>query len=213
MARYGMVVDLTKCIGCYGCMIACKQEHGIPPGIYWSRVLIKEDGTYPAVRKTIVPILCNHCEDAPCVEVCPSGASIRREDGIVTIDYDKCVGCRYCMMACPYGSRYFYDAVREYFPGQGLTGYERYVFERLQTGVVMKCNFCQDRIDEGVEKGMKPGIDRDATPACVFNCMAKARYFGDLDDPASEVSQLIKEKHGSRIHPEYGTEPSVYYIR
>lgn len=213
MTRYGMVIDLQRCIGCYGCMIACKAEHFLPPGIFWSRVLIKEYGKYPSVVKTVVPVLCNHCQDAACVNVCPTGATTKREDGIVTVDYNKCIGCRYCMMACPYGSRSFYDSQKEYFPGQGLTPYEQLGYKQYQTGVVMKCTFCQERIDAGIKKGLKPGVDREATPACVTNCMAKARYFGDLDDPDSEVSRLIREKHGHQLHVEFGTDPSVYYLR
>ncbi len=213
MPRYGMVIDLQRCIGCYGCMISCKAEHFLPPGIFWARVLMREEGKYPSVRKIMLPVLCNHCKEAACVKVCPTGATTRRDDGIVTVDYNKCVGCRYCMMACPYGSRSFYDSVKEYFPGQGLTPYEEHGYRQYQTGVVMKCTFCQERIDAGTKKGLKPGVDREATPACVTNCMAKARYFGDLDDPDSEVSRLIREKRGYPLHPEFGTEPSVYYLR
>jgi molybdopterin-containing oxidoreductase family iron-sulfur binding subunit len=196
-------------------MVACKQEHFLPPGIFWNRVVIGETGKYPAVTKQMYPVLCNHCQEAPCVNVCPSGASTRREDGIVEIDYDKCVGCRYCVIACPYQNRTFYaDGKREYWPGQGLTELELIGRELypLQPGTVLKCNFCAERVDEGLEKGLKPGLDREATPACVITCPVTARYFGDLDDPSSEVSRLIKQKNGFQLHPEYGTDPSVYYI-
>lgn len=215
MARWGMVISLLKCVGCYSCMIACKQEHFLPPGVFWNRLVISETGKYPVVTKQMYPVLCNHCKEAACVKVCPSGATTKREDGMVVIDYDKCVGCRYCVIACPYQQRTFYaDGKKEYFPGQGLTeleviGKELYP---LQTGTVVKCNFCVERVDEGLKKGLKPGVDREATPACVNACPVKARYFGDLDDPDSEVSVLIKEKRGSQLHPEFGTEPSVYYI-
>jgi len=215
MARWGMLINLNKCIGCYACMLACKQEHFLPPDIFWCRVLIGEVGRYPAVLKLIYPVLCNHCEEAACVDVCPTGASIRREDGTVTIDYDKCVGCRYCIMACPYQQRSFFSNDRkEHFPDQGLTeleviGRQLYPF---QEGTVVKCNFCVERIDAGLERGLKPGTDREATPACVIACPAKARYFGDLDDPTCEVSRLIGEKKAFQLHPEFGTNPSVYYI-
>lgn len=213
MTRYGMVINLTKCIGCQGCVIKCKVEHFLPPGVFWARVLMKEYGKYPTVERRIVPILCNHCKEPACLKVCPSGATTKREDGIVDIDYDKCIGCRYCMMACPYGSRYFYDSPRQYFPGQGLTPWEEAGSKQLQTGIVMKCTFCKERVEPGVEKGLVPGVDREATPACVVNCMCKARYFGDLDDPNSEVSRLIRERGGTQLRPELGQEPSVYYIR
>jgi Fe-S-cluster-containing dehydrogenase component len=215
MARWGMAIDLNKCIGCYACMLACKQEHFLPAGVFWSRVLLGEMGKYPAIRKLIYPVLCNHCEDAACVDACPTGASRKSEDGIVIIDADECVGCRYCLVACPYQQRtYLEHRNREYFPGQGLTelevlGKELYP---LQDGTVTKCNFCAERVHEGLKKGLRPGIDREATPACVIACPAKARYFGDLEDPESGVSLVIKEKKGFQLHPEFGTNPSVYYI-
>ncbi len=215
MARWGMVIDLKRCVGCYACMIACKQEHFLPPDIVWCRLVIGETGKYPAVTKQMYPVLCNHCEEAACVKACPSGATTRREDGIVIVDYDKCVGCRYCLIACPYQQRTYYaDGKKEYFPGQGLTELEiigRELYP-LQTGTVVKCNFCAERLDEGVKNGLEPGEDREATPACVNVCPAKARTFGDLDDPNSEVSKLIRDRKGFQLHPEYGTEPSVYYI-
>lgn len=215
MPRWGMVIDLQKCIGCYSCLIACKQEHFLPPDIFWNRLLISETGKYPTVTKQMYPVLCNHCKEASCVKACPSGASTRREDGIVVIDYDKCVGCRYCVIACPYQNRTFYaDGKKEYFPGQGLTELEAIgkKLYPLQVKTVVKCNFCVERIDQGIRQRLKPGVDREATPACVINCPVKARYFGDLDDPESEVSVLIKEKKGFQPHPEFGTDPSVYYI-
>lgn len=215
MVRWGMVIDLQKCISCYACVVACKQEHFLPPGVFWNRLVVSETGKYPTVTKIAYPVLCNHCEDAICVKVCPTGATVKREDGIVSIDYDTCVGCRYCVVACPYQQRTYYaDDQEEYFPGQGLTeleiiGKELYP---LQKGTVIKCNFCLERIDEGLKQGLEPGVDRQASPACVITCPAKARYFGDLNDPNSEVSRLIKEKKASQFHPEFGTNPSVYYI-
>ena len=102
MIRWGMVIDLQRCIGCYSCQISCKMEHFLPPNIFWNRVLIGEKGKYPSVTKIIMPTICNHCTDAACVEVCPTGATQIRDDGIVHIDYDQCVGCRSCLIACPY---------------------------------------------------------------------------------------------------------------
>jgi phenylacetyl-CoA:acceptor oxidoreductase subunit 1 len=212
---WGMVIDLQRCIGCYSCTISCKQEHFLPPGMFWNRVVIGETGNYPTVSKQMYPVGCNHCKEPACVKVCPTRASTRRDDGVVIIDADKCVGCRYCVVACPYQQRTFYaDGKKEYFPGQGLTEYELIGKELypLQAGTVVKCNFCAERIEKGIEKGLEPGRDREATPACVIACPTKARYFGDLDDPNSEVSALIKKKKGFQLHPEYGTDPSIYYI-
>ncbi len=213
--RYGMVIDLKKCVSCYACMIACKQEHFLPPGVFWNRLLVTETGEYPRVRKVTYPVLCNHCKEAVCVDVCPTGASARRLDGIVTIDAKTCVGCQYCVLACPYQQRTYYgDDRKEYFPGQGKTEMEvigQKIYP-LEPGTVVKCNFCKERVDGGVERGLKPGKDREATPACVITCMVKARHFGDLDDPESNVSILVRERNGRPLRPELGTEPSVYYV-
>jgi Fe-S-cluster-containing dehydrogenase component len=198
--RYGMVIDLKRCIGCYGCQIICKSENATPPGVLWGRVVKRETGTYPNVRRTSMPLLCMHCKEPECEKACPSGATQKREDGIVYVDKDKCVGCRYCMMACPYNARYFMGKERSYF-AEGPTPFEEVGYQRHVIGTVSKCDFCRDRVDNGLE------------PACVANCMCKARVFGDLDDPYSEVSRLIREKGGRQLLPELGTEPSVYYLQ
>jgi len=197
--RWGMVIDLKRCIGCYGCQLACKAENGTPPGVYFARVLKREEGTYPMASAITLPVLCNHCDEAPCVDVCPTGASFKWEDGIVDIDHDLCVGCRSCMVACPYTNRYFNDQDPSYFP-QGPTPYDSARTAQYQQNVVMKCNFCRDRVRAG------------GVPACVANCPTIARIFGDLDDPNSEVSRLIKERGGFTLHPELGSGPNVYYL-
>jgi phenylacetyl-CoA:acceptor oxidoreductase subunit 1 len=178
-------------------------------------VLIGEKGKYPAVTKLIYSVRCNHCAEPKCVKVCPTGATQQREDGIVWVDETKCVGCRYCMVACPYQMRSMYeDGDSQYFPGQELTEHEKIgkVLYPHQPGVVQKCVFCKERIDSGLALGLKPGVDRDATPACVIICPTKAIHFGDLDDPNSEINRVIKEKHGHPFHPEFDTEPSISYI-
>jgi phenylacetyl-CoA:acceptor oxidoreductase 27-kDa subunit len=215
MTRWGMVIDTKKCVSCYGCMVACKQEHFIPPGIFWSRLIVTETGEYPKTVKNVYPVLCNHCREPICVDVCPTGASTKRADGIVAVDPDKCSGCGYCVVACPYQQRtLLIDDKKEYFPGQGLTELEiigRRLYPHVP-GTVSKCNFCMERIDSGIKKGLKPGIDREATPACVITCPVKARHFGDLEDPDSNVSQLISSRRGTPLHPERGNEPSVFYL-
>lgn len=214
MTRWGMVIDLKKCIGCYACVIACKQEHFLPPGMTWNKILISQTGEYPKITKHMYPVLCNHCKDPACIKVCPTGATKQREDGIIWIDQNKCIGCRHCIYACPYQARSYYSEEKEYFPGQGFTEWEKMgqILYPLRVGVVYKCNYCIERTDEGIKKSLKPGVDREATPACVIICPAKARYFGDLDDPESEVSKLICEKAAIQLHPAHGTDPSVYYI-
>ena len=199
--RYGMVIDLKRCIGCYSCTVACKAEHNTPPGVFWARVLEKEEGQYPSVRRTFLPVLCNHCQEAPCVDICPTGASQKREDGIVFIDDDVCIGCRACMMACPYQNRYYWGKPKDtiYFP-KVPNPYEVTAPQEFQRAVAQKCNFCLARLEKGLE------------PACVVTCLASARTFGDLDDPTSEVSQLIRKRRGFQLQSELGTEPSVYYI-
>lgn len=212
--RYGMVINLKKCVGCYGCIVKCKQEHFLPPGMTWGKLLVSETGTFPTVTKHTYPVLCNHCKEPACVEACPTGATQKREDGIVWVDQDKCIGCKHCVTACPYQARTFHSDRKEYFTGQGQTEYEQMAEKLypLKNDVVLKCDFCLPTIERGTARKLKPGQDRDATPACVNICPAKARFFGDLDDPSSEVSRMVKEEHALQLHPGFGTDPSVYYI-
>ena len=123
--RYGMVIDLRRCIGCNSCTIACKQQNGTPAGVFYSHVNIYETGKYPEAKLQAQPVLCNHCADAPCVDVCPTGATQKLENGIVTVDETKCIGCRYCMVVCPYNARtFYYSKPQGYYPDKGLTTFE-----------------------------------------------------------------------------------------
>jgi molybdopterin-containing oxidoreductase family iron-sulfur binding subunit len=196
-----MVIDLTRCVGCNSCTVACKQANATPPGVLFTRVFIEERGTYPNTHLEFLPVICNHCNDAPCVDVCPTGATQKLADGRVTIDQSKCLGCRSCMVACAYNARYFaYSDPEPNFPEMGYTPYEEARYADNRVGTVMKCDFCPDRVAE------------EGEPACVAACPCEARIFGDLDDPNSAVSRLIAESDAKQLHPELGTDPSVYYL-
>ena len=210
MARWGMLIDMFRCIGCHGCTYACKMENNTGMGVFWAHVYDYEMGKYPNVMRSFLPMLCMHCEDAPCEEVCPSGATYRRDDGLVAVDQDKCINCKACMMACPYSVR-FENPKNTYFNQNGYPKDEKGFSFRLP-GIVEKCTFCKDRIDKGKMRGLTPGVDWDASPACVNACPVNARTFGDLDDPNSELSKLISIQKAEVLYGELGTNPSVYYI-
>jgi len=210
VARWGMVIDLFRCIGCHACTYACKVENRTRKGVFWTLVYDYEVGKYPNVIRSFLPTLCMHCENAPCEQVCPSGATYRRNDGIVAVDPNKCIGCEACVVTCPYNAR-FKNPKDNYFSQDVYPKDERSVLG--QPGVVEKCNFCKDRIDWGMAHGLTPGMDWNANPACVNACPVNARTFGDLDDPNSEISsRLISNPSAEVMHRELGTRPSVYYI-
>lgn len=197
--RLGMVIDLKRCVGCNACTLACKQEHGTPEEIHFARVVTREVGTYPVSKRTFLPVLCNHCQDAPCAKVCPTGATYIRADGIVMVDNHKCIGCRACAVACPYMNRHF---LAEGMLGDGrvLTPFEVVKFAAFEEGTMAKCTFCAHRVDQGLE------------PACVITCPSGCRYFGDLDDSEGQLQRLIRERDGKPLLPEFSTKPSVYYL-
>lgn len=206
--RWAMVIDLDICRGCGDCTKACQAHNNVPPNIEWNRMITLNPESSDS---TEVPVPCMHCENAPCVDVCPVSATYHRPDGIVMMDYDRCIGCRYCQMACPYGARSFNW---ETFTGNNpaVPAYGAPQVERRPRGVPEKCSFCYQTIDRGLELGLTPGIDRDATPACVNACTFGARLFGDLNDPNSSVSKALKANSAIRLREGLGTEPRVYYL-
>jgi molybdopterin-containing oxidoreductase family iron-sulfur binding subunit len=209
--RWVMVIDLRKCIGCSACTIGCVAENKLPPGVVYRPVMEEEIGEYPNVTRRFLPRLCNQCDNPPCVPVCPVKATYKRPDGIVEIDYDQCIGCRYCLPACPYGARTA-DFGESYTSGTPeVQAYENQPnFEygkewsrehgKSPVGNARKCHFCLHRLNVGM------------LPACVTTCIGYATYFGDADDPDSLVSELIVKPNVMRLKEELGTKPRVYYL-
>jgi molybdopterin-containing oxidoreductase family iron-sulfur binding subunit len=213
--HWGMVIDLQKCVGCNACTVACKAENKTPPGVAYNVVIQEEIGRYPNVTRRFLPRPCLHCQKPPCVKVCPVNATYRRPDGIVAINYKACIGCRYCLAACPYGARTFdfgefytaektprlaeYDVVPSYDYGKEWTRQPERPW-RSPIGNARKCHFCLHRL----EKGM--------LPACITTCIGGARYFGDLNDPDGLVAEMAASPRRMRLKEELGTEPSVYHL-
>lgn len=194
--RYGMVIDLNRCIGCHACSIACKIENATPPGVFWSRVFQVEEGQYPDVKRSYIPRLCMQCEDPACIKVCSTKATYKDSQNLVRVDEQKCIGCKACILACPYGVRSFNEGGK-YFSIDVPWGETE---ECHQEGTVSKCTFCSHLIGKGGE------------PACVSACPTRARHWGDLSDPESGVAQLIESRFGFQFHPEFGLNPSVFYL-
>lgn len=206
--RWGMVIDLSKCIGCQYCVYACQAINDTTDELRWNIYVLDQTATGESFHMTRP---CLHCQNAPCADVCPVAATYQRGDGLVVMDYDRCIGCRYCMVACPYDVRRFNWEARSdenpYHPEWGSTE-----VERRARGVVEKCTFCIHRLDRGLEQGLVPGVDRAATPACVNICPVGARTFGDLNDPESAIAQIVADVPTFRLREELGTEPHVYYV-
>jgi molybdopterin-containing oxidoreductase family iron-sulfur binding subunit len=200
MARYGIVVDLKRCQGCGACEVNCTIANSTPKGVSWIKVYRTEVGKYPNVGEAYIPRQCMQCENAPCVAVCPSGATKQNANGIVTVDYDKCVGCRFCEAACPYGARTYMSKIEPYYADISNSPLDKTAGAVHKLGVEEKCNMCIGRVNTGQE------------PACVAGCPEQARYFGDLDDPKSQVAQFVAKGKAIPLAPETGTKTKVLYI-
>jgi Fe-S-cluster-containing dehydrogenase component len=219
--RWVMVIDLRKCVGCHACTVACIAENKLPPGVVYRPVMEEEIGTYPNVARRFVPRPCMQCENPPCVPVCPVNATYTNEEGIVEMNYERCIGCRYCLTACPYSARtsdFGFTYTQDNASADGFIlgsafadDYERAPnFEygkeyrregrNSPVGNARKCHFCQHRILNG------------QLPACVTTCIGRATLFGDANDPESLVAELIASPNVTRLREELGTEPRVYYL-
>ena len=199
-----MAINKTRCIGCQTCVFACKMQNGVPKDLRWNRVVTEgggvvddAQGEYPNLTRSYLPLACQHCENPACQRVCPTGATYKDELGRVEIDYDKCIGCRMCMAACPYNARSFNWDEPVHVPD---FAYGDANVEGRVRGVAEKCTLCKERTDQGEE------------PRCVQCSPMDARIFGDLDDPDSEVSKVIRARGGRVLLEEQGTRPQVYYF-
>jgi Fe-S-cluster-containing dehydrogenase component len=211
--RWGMVIDLRKCVGCHACTVSCVAENKLPPGVVYRPVLEEEIGSYPNVTRRFLPRPCMQCDNPPCVPVCPVNATWKRADGVIAIDYEQCIGCRYCLTACPYSARTFdagytytentpaqqaYELLPTYEYGEARTREAGH--EASPMGNARKCHFCVHRLEEGL------------LPACVSTCIGVANYFGDLNDPDSVVAQMSAKPNVITLKEELGTKPKVVYL-
>ncbi len=197
MTKYAMVIDLNTCVGCNACMAACALENQTPVWNDGWRTYVHdtEIGVGEDVHRRFFPRLCNHCDNPPCMTVCPTGATIKMSNGIVMVNEDLCMGCQACAMACPYDARYpiTYDDINQ---GEGFYGSD---FRRTRPSVD-KCSFCAHLVVQGLK------------PACVETCVGSSRMFGDLDDPEDQVAQMVASGVSRPLMPHIGTGPHVYYI-
>lgn len=198
MTRYGMVINLDRCVGCAACAIGCTVQHGLPKDDRWSGVRQLMRGTFPDLVSIDLPTLCMHCKKPLCIAACGQNATYQRDDGIVLVDPEKCIGCGACAEACPYDARHTVDAVASNHAEGGPTPFEEHMFGAHVEKTTEKCTFCADRVDAG------------ELPVCVKTCVSNARTFGDLDDPASDVAKLAA--NAQPLLAAEGTDPSVLYI-
>ena len=224
MANWGMTIDLDRCNGCEACVVACRAENNVPTAgpeqaavgraIEWMRVERHVEGEFPNVRVRFVPVLCVHCDDAPCVKVCPVTATYETADGLNAQIHPRCIGTRACGQACPYSVRYF---------NWGEPAWEAPLEQTINPdvavrwkGIMEKCTFCVQRIRRAEDRARdeeRATRDGEAQPACAQACPAQAIVFGDLDDPESAVSRLAKSPRAERPLEELGTGPRVFYLK
>ena len=222
--RWGMVIDLDRCTGCQSCVVACSVENNQMLGspeeaamgrvIRWLKILPRTEGEGSHVRQSLIPMPCQQCEDPPCTRVCPTSATFMNTEGIVGQVYDRCIGCRYCVNACPYTCKFF-NWGEPQWPAEANQSFNPDVSVRYK-GVVEKCLFCHQRLQRARDKAREEGREiqeRDYVPACKAACPAQAIAFGDLNNPESEVSRLADSHRAYRFLEELGTKPKVIYLR
>ncbi len=223
MSRWGMVIDLNKCTGCGECVAACKVENNVAivgpeesareRTMLWMDILTIYEGEFPHVKIRYLPRPCFHCDNPPCTKVCPVRATYLNEEGIVTQIFPQCIGCRYCMAACPYTVKSF-NWYKPEWPEKMATACNPDVSVR-PVGVVEKCTFCVHRLQKAKEQAAaeeRELAEGDYVPACVESCPTQAISFGDLDNHKHEVSKLIRSPRAFRMLEDLGTEPKVYYL-
>ncbi|MBI4549168.1 MAG: 4Fe-4S dicluster domain-containing protein [Ignavibacteriae bacterium] len=223
MPKWAMVIDLDKCTGCGACQAACKMENNVAivsPDeaqqgrvMFWMDMIVTYEGSYPNVHEKRMPKPCFHCENPPCTKVCPVGATYRNEDGLVGQIYHRCIGCRYCMVACPFTVKVFNWKAPKWLDGK-LECFNPDVSRRM-AGVVEKCSFCAHRlmnIKEEADREDRPIRDGEYVPACAESCPADAIYFGDVENKQSVVYKLSRSYRAFRVMEDLGVEPNVYYL-
>jgi len=223
MTKLVRVIDMQRCMGCRACIAACHVENHFTPGAPWNVMLEHEVGTYPNVRTVFATMNCMHCEDPPCKTVCDTikvYAISKNELGVVLIDYDKCIGCKYCYTVCPYGVPQYNEKLSSLYPDKQVTPYEsidtdqRHPTHRKKANVVEKCTFCWHKLEKAIAAGKTERIGKDPeyTPSCDLVCPVNARLFGDLEDSDGPVARYIGKKKATQLKKEYGTRPQVYYV-
>ncbi len=223
MARWGMVIDLAKCTACQACTVACQTENNVacvPPDeaargriLSWISLLPEPEGEYARMSMRLMPVPCVHCDNPPCIRVCPVKATAINSEGVVRQIFARCIGCRYCTNACPYTRRMF-NWYKPQFPGELAQALNPDVSVRPK-GVVEKCTLCHHRLQKAKDEARmanRPLVEGDYVPACVEVCPAGAMYFGDLEDPESTVSTLARTNRAFRLLEELGTKPKVIYL-
>ena len=224
MTRWGMAIDLDRCTGCEGCVVACKAENNIQTvgeeeaakgrALHWLRIERYYEGTFPDVKVRFVPVLCQHCGKAPCEPVCPVYATYHTEEGLNAMVYSRCIGTRFCANNCPYTVRYF-----NWHDGEWTEPLDRQLNPDVSVrpaGVMEKCTFCIQRIQDGQDRAKdeeRAVEDGEIQPACAQSCPAKAIVFGDLNDPDSQVAQQARSDRAHHLLEDLGTEPAVVYLK